>query len=62
MLDEIRGRVDDAGNQNLVVGNLDLLEVLPFVIVARVRRLDNRAGAGGRALNTISIIFRSGRS
>ena len=40
MLDEVRGRVDDAGNQNLVLGNIDVLEILPFVVVARIGGFD----------------------
>jgi hypothetical protein len=40
MLDEIVGRVDDAGNQDLVVRNPDRLEVFPFVIVTRIGGLD----------------------
>jgi hypothetical protein len=46
MLDEIRGRVDDARNQNFVVGNIDVLQILPFVVVARIGGLDaDRLGA-----------------
>ena len=40
MLDEIRRRIDDAGNEDLVVGDFYRLEVLPFVVVARIGGLD----------------------
>ena len=40
MLDEVRGRIDHARNQNLVVGDVDVREVFPFVIVARIGGLD----------------------
>jgi hypothetical protein len=40
MLDEIGRRVDDAGNEDLVVGDFDRLEVFPFVVVARIGGLD----------------------
>ena len=40
MLDEIRGRIDDARNENFVVGNLDCLEIFPLVLVARIGGLD----------------------
>ena len=40
MLDEVGGGIDHAGDQDLVVRDRDLLQVLPFVIVARVGGLD----------------------
>ena len=36
VLDEVRRRVDDAGDQDLALGQLDVLEDLPLVLVARV--------------------------
>jgi hypothetical protein len=36
MLDEIGGGIDDAGDQDLVLRDIDLLQVLPFAVVARV--------------------------
>ena len=40
MLDEVGGRIDDAGDQDLVVGNVDRLEILPFMLVARIGALE----------------------
>jgi hypothetical protein len=40
VLDEIRRRVDDTRNEDFVVGDLDRLEVFPFVVVARIGGLD----------------------
>src|SRR5215475_15262728 len=36
MLDEIAGRVDDAGHEHLVIGQLRRLPILPLVLVARI--------------------------
>src|SRR5450631_3640994 len=44
MLDEVRFRFDDAGNQELAFGELERLEKFPLVRVARVGGLD-RDGA-----------------
>src|SRR6266536_6694745 len=40
MLDEVRRRIDDAGNENLVVGNLDVLQIFPFMVVAWIGGFD----------------------
>ncbi|MFL5268555.1 MAG: hypothetical protein ACJ8AH_18495 [Stellaceae bacterium] len=40
MLDEIRGRVDDAGDQDLVVRDFRTAQVFPFMRVTRVGRLE----------------------
>src|SRR5262249_25044188 len=40
MLDEVRLRLDDAGDQELAFGKLDGLEELPLVRVTRIRGLE----------------------
>src|SRR2546430_16587175 len=66
MLDEVRRRVDDTRNENLVFGNLDVLQIFPFMVVAWIGGFDadrlrarpecdvddfrHRQGAGLRAL------------
>src|SRR3989475_7827009 len=43
VLDEVAGVADDAGNEDLAGGELDVFPHPPLVIVARVRRLDGIA-------------------
>ena len=44
MLDEVGGRVDDAGNQHLALRRLHALEHPPLVSVARIGGLERDAG------------------
>src|SRR6187551_1563638 len=48
MLDEVRLRFDDTGDQHLAFGQLDRLDQLPLVCVARIGRL-KRDGGRSRA-------------
>ena len=43
MLDEVVGGFNDAGNQDLVLGNYRMLPCLPFMSVARVGRLKGQS-------------------
>jgi hypothetical protein len=40
VLDEVRRRVDDAGNENLVFRDIDGLQIFPFVVVAWIGGFD----------------------
>ncbi len=56
MLDEIRLRFDDAGDQHLAVRQLDPLEELPFVSVPRIRGFE-RDAAGARLEHDVDDVL-----
>jgi len=60
VLDEIGRRIDEAGHQDLVVGDPGLLQILPLMGMARVGR--SKRSACGRARMQVSSIVASGTS